>query len=97
MYICNDCGEVFERPKFVFDEGCGWDDFCPDCGGQDFSEAEECKVCHDVYPIRRMSASGFCDECVAKAIGEFNEKLLELDTDTMKILRDQFDIDLLSM
>lgn len=50
MFICLDCGEIFEEPK-IFTETHGLDSppyeklyGCPECGGN-FTEAFECDVC----------------------------------------------------
>ena len=49
MYICADCGSVFDDPKVIgtdVDRG----ECCPDCGSYDFDEAVECEECGTIIP-----------------------------------------------
>ena len=52
MYICNECGVVFEEPDVERDvhywlDGCPAEEhlICPSCGENSFSEALECEGC----------------------------------------------------
>ena len=76
MYICLNCGEVFEEPvtkshREYFGECHGrvcWenvgDDYCPNCGdANNFEEAAECKVCGDYYAWD-SSESTICHACL---------------------------------
>ena len=45
MWVCNDCGRVFPKPRIIRDM-CGWDgesdDYvCPFCGSDDFGSYSE--------------------------------------------------------
>lgn len=42
MYICKNCGAVFEEPIKGFEEE---KDSCPICGDWDFVEAKKCRAC----------------------------------------------------
>jgi len=44
MYICNDCGEVFDEPKeYTVNLSCGSSRYsgCPSCGKDDFEETNK--------------------------------------------------------
>lgn len=49
IYICEDCGAVFDEPKvYGSDESRG--EGCPDCGSFYFDEAVECEECGKIIP-----------------------------------------------
>ena len=67
MYICNDCGAVFEECKVEYEfhpYGSGtakeewW--YCPNCDSADFEEAKECKRCGEYFV---SLTDGLCDLC----------------------------------
>ena len=52
MYICNECGAVFDEPAVEREvhfwiDGSPLEEFsvCPECGDTDFTEAFECDGC----------------------------------------------------
>ena len=52
MFICNECGHIFEEPKIIEEHhpyGMGYAveewAVCPNCQENDFTEAERCAVC----------------------------------------------------
>ena len=49
MYICEDCGAVFDDPKVVGDDA-DRGECCPDCGSYYFDEAVECEECGEYIP-----------------------------------------------
>ena len=71
MFICLDCGEIFEKPK-IFTETHGLDSppyekfyGCPECGGS-FAKTFECDICgnyiEDEYIITD-EGDIICDSC----------------------------------
>jgi hypothetical protein len=66
MYICNECGLVFEEP-YVYEERHGLDhppyekwSVCPRCRETNFCEAQECKRCGTLCGELN---EGLCDVC----------------------------------
>jgi len=67
MYICNDCGEVFEDCKVVYEPhpygmGSAYEKWylCPHCDSTDIDEAKECERCGEYFADLRK---GLCDCC----------------------------------
>ena len=71
MYICKDCGAVFEEPYKWRDDpspagvslSSGYYEYweCPSCGSEDVDEAERCEVCGEY-----IAESGICESCRAQ-------------------------------
>lgn len=66
MYICNECGAVFDDPKTYYEHhpyGMGYAEekwlVCPYCYG-DFQEAEQCEECGEY--VAELE-DGLCDIC----------------------------------
>jgi hypothetical protein len=77
MFICLDCGEIFEEPgtfsqRHPYGEGYATETLacCPYCGSS-FAEAEQCTVCGEWFEKYDIT-DGLCDECV-KELEEENE------------------------
>ena len=71
MFICTDCGCIFERPKVVTERhGLGEPPYekleiCPECGGA-FVPVKRCNYCGEVIADQFVeTANGllFCDNC----------------------------------
>ena len=67
MYICNNCGEVFEQADIVeerhpYGETYATENWyvCPYCGDTSFDEAQKCERC-GVY-VAELD-EGLCDCC----------------------------------
>lgn len=64
-YLCPDCGAVFDRPDAKMTRSSIYGDdvqlSCPECGGQEFVDADLCPDCREWKPMiqRRCDA---CDE-----------------------------------
>ena len=83
MYICNECGAVFEAPAVEREvhywlDGQPAEEFavCPDCGGTAISEAFECDGCGEYCAVDADKAciddrgDRFCSErCALGAHG----------------------------
>ena len=74
MYICNNCGEVFDDYKTIEEHhphGMGtatesWA-VCPHCGDTDFEEAKQCERCGEC--VAEIEDS-LCDCCHGDMYGE---------------------------
>lgn len=70
MYICTECGEVFDNISWRIEphgeELCG----CPYCGGT-AQKAKKCGVCGLYYSEEELSG-GVCDECIDKYKKDFD-------------------------
>lgn len=67
MYICNDCGAVFDEPAVEREvhfwiDGSPAEEFsvCPECGDTDFTEAFECDGCGEYCSF--FSDTAYIDE-----------------------------------
>ena len=80
MYICLKCGETFDiedmhkMPSFTVD---GWtryeyENSCPECGSEDFTEAEECEICGIMCDPETLHAGRICDDCYQDAMTDMN-------------------------
>lgn len=58
MFICEECGEVFENGP------------CPACGSDNYDEADFCKVCSTWKPVGDMSSMHCCKECADEHMDE---------------------------
>lgn len=73
MYICGDCGKLFEEPK-------GWSQNhgephlterwsgCPKCGGG-FDEAIRCSRCGKYFDAEETS-HGYCEDCLKEVVSD---------------------------
>lgn len=70
MYICTECGEVFDNISWWIEphgeELCG----CPYCGGA-AQKAKKCGVC-GLYYLEEELNGGVCDECIDEYRRDFN-------------------------
>ena len=65
MYICEDCGAVFDDPKVIGDD-VDRGECCPDCGSYYFDEALECEECGEYFPAADIYGYDhhMCKECL---------------------------------
>lgn len=67
MYICQNCGETFNREDMVsWTEPHG--EFlkgCPHCGMDDYAEAQPCKACGQYHDEDKLF-HGYCVSCLDK-------------------------------
>lgn len=87
LYICNDCGEVFDRPKHTHNGGYYDEDWCecPSCASTDYDPAEKCEICGEILQEKKM-LYGLCPSCVSKAADKDAARYVMNDPD----LRDAF-------
>ena len=75
MFICKNCGEVFDEPK-IYEEhhpyGMGYaiEEFavCPYCNDTSITEAKQCENCGEWFD--EIEDDGLCDECYGDLYGE---------------------------
>lgn len=67
MFICPECGALFEEPKIYYEHhpyGMGYADekwaVCPECGEAGFEKAKWCKCCGEW--VEKLT-DGLCAEC----------------------------------
>ncbi len=67
MYICLHCGHEFEEIAAKnYDSSTGtWEEYCPNCGSEDFEEAEVCEMCGEAFAKGELKGH-VCDKCRAK-------------------------------
>jgi len=63
MFICENCGAVFEEPIKGYEEE---KDSCPNCGDWGFKEAKKCIACGE------PSLDELCEDCVNLIKQAFN-------------------------
>jgi hypothetical protein len=65
MYICLHCGHEFDEiDRKHYDHGTGvWEEYCPNCGSEDFEEASECVECGAVKCADNL-INGMCEDCI---------------------------------
>lgn len=68
MYICLHCGHTFDEiDRKHYDRSTGvWEEYCPNCGSEDFEEAEECVECGAVKSADYLM-NGWCEDCIRSA------------------------------
>ena len=68
MFICLHCGHEFEEIHAKnYDSATGtWEEYCPNCGSEDFEEAEKCEKCGE-WHISDKVANGICEDCLTEA------------------------------
>lgn len=72
MYICRDCGRLFDRTHFAtstdYTTGIPFDvreEFCPFCYSEDYGEAVTCEVCGEYHEEEEL-INGVCEDCIDK-------------------------------
>ena len=79
MYICIHCGHHFEEPSNRYNKR--WSDsddseqYCPNCGSEDFEEAEHCELCDAWKPVDDV-INGCCRGCLEEHATKENAFLL---------------------
>lgn len=71
MWICNDCGTVFENPREYYEHDTGYHGMdCPHCGSDDIDEAERCAEC-DEWVNEKNLVNFFCPACIEKHANDY--------------------------
>ncbi len=85
MYMCIHCGHEFEEIAAKnYDRSTGtWEEYCPNCGSEDFEEAERCEICGE-WKVADNITDGVCKECIEKAATKENAFLIGME-DKVKV------------
>ena len=71
MWICNECGTVFENPHEYYEHDTGYHGAdCPLCGSDDIDEAERCAEC-DEWVNEKNLVNGLCPACIEKHANDY--------------------------
>lgn len=70
MYKCLHCGHEFEEiDRRHYDRGTGvWEEYCPNCGSEDFEECFKCAVCDENFVEEEMIGCHVCKDCLDKSV-----------------------------
>lgn len=79
MLICYNCGELFDEWEIKLEPEPHGEmrGHCPNCGDDQFGEAEECTRCGHHYPPSRMAGS-YCEECRDDLLDRVRGAILDL-------------------
>ncbi len=84
MYVCKDCGSTFYTPHFKKSKS-----ECPDCGSDNFVEAEQCPICREWFvgaPLQH-----YCNDCKWAAEEQLRRAVDRMvDTDFIELLCDEY-------
>lgn len=81
MYICKDCGHVFEHPTDDFNRSANpydEDAACPRCRSDNYDEAVRCKDCEDWF-AEGDTYYGLCKSCLAEKAKEYAHEFVMAD------------------
>lgn len=93
MFICLECGAVFEEPKTVYEK------FeysymtireCPGCQSQAFETATTCDLC-GAYISREQAEYGMCAQCEMDTDADFKKLLSRYHERQLEYLNAQYD------
>ena len=86
-YLCEICGAVIGENEFATEKdtlglnleergGIQGESYsvCPQCGSDEYTEAEYCEHCKEPYPIRNVD-EGICDDCLFRIKKDFSAEL----------------------
>ena len=97
MFLCMDCGAVFEEPNEVYDvwlEHFGYPcrkmyDSCPKCYSDNIVKAKRCGICGEYLEASKLE-EGFCPQCALKVIRKFDDFLCMLTKEEKKLLNAKY-------
>ena len=74
-YICIHCGHHFDGREIdekYYDYATGTYDReeCPNCGSEDFEEADHCDECDEWFPVGTCT-NGICESCMDKHASDY--------------------------
>lgn len=70
MFICLDCGELFEEPAVTYENqgefwgAPAWEAWgaCPNCGSTEYDHAEQCERCGEYFAELEDGLCEFCHD-----------------------------------
>lgn len=80
MYICEDCGVIFEEAEIKRHLERNGEELdppschCPECGSEFYVELEECDVCGEQHPYYEVY-DNVCEGCRAKIVEKLRKVL----------------------
>ena len=84
MYICTDCGSLFNTPDFSKRKA-----ICPDCGGKNIREANYCKLCHEYFVGGEFDH--YCPDCKQTAEDQLRSAVTKwVDADMIELLKSEY-------
>lgn len=75
MFVCAECGYVFDEPEKWVEEHGERMSGCPACGGN-FDDAKKCELCGEEYSTNLSTQGDLCCEKCSSVIEETFENLL---------------------
>lgn len=98
MFVCNDCGEMFDEPIERTDD-LGLPDevrhgyverygVCPFCESEDFDEAKKCDICGEEGKMYTGVHIRYCRSCYERTVKRFTESLSDFSEGEKEILKD---------
>ena len=76
MYVCMHCGHEFEEiDRKHYDNSTGvWEEYCPNCGSEDFEEAAKCELCDEWHSAEKV-VNGVCKNCIERGSNDIKKLL----------------------
>ncbi len=92
MYVCSDCGAVFDEPQSWVEPHGEKMSGCPLCAGN-YVEAQRCELCDSEYdPDTAEHGRLCCDNCAEDLTERFKEVIHEHFTDyELSIINEIYD------
>lgn len=93
MYICLECGAVFEQPKRTierFEHSRMTIKECPRCQSQAFEIATTCEIC-GAYIGQEQARYGMCAQCEMDTDADFKKSLSRYNEKQIEYLNNQYD------
>ena len=75
MYVCKECGNVFDRPFRIteclefFGQPCVREEFCSPCCKASYEQSQPCAICGEVICgdyIEMANGERICDSCYVR-------------------------------
>ena len=99
MYVCDECGEVFDSPVIEHDDpsppGVGLPSgaykyyYCPNCGSDHIKDGEECKACGE-WHITGRALCGACADDLADSLDRLRRGMGLTQDDFEQAIADHF-------
>lgn len=93
MYICLECGAVFEQPKRTierFEHSRMTIKECPNCQSQALEKATTCDLC-GAYISQEQARYGMCSQCEMETDADFKKSLSRYNEKQLEYLNNQYD------